>query len=147
MRVSDKIRDDLRVSEWDGVRPVRHALINNLAPWQKRGPTTPPAPILSWLARQLSADELRHLYNDRGLSLRHIAGGLHTNRTCLARLASEYGLTLRPAMCAPRQQIDRDWLYTEYVLHRRTLPELAAEQHMGTMKMRARTTSRWSTTP
>jgi hypothetical protein len=49
------------------------------------------------------------------------------------------GFTLRPPQ-APRRhgEIDRDRLYTEYVLNRCTLPELAAEKGMTTMKRKGR---------
>jgi hypothetical protein len=40
----------------------------------------------------------------------------------VARLARQYGITLRRSPTRGRHgEIDRDWLYTEYVLHRRVL--------------------------
>ena len=56
----------------------------------------------------------------------------------VAALAHQYGIDTRHK---PRlhDEIDRDWLYTEYVVHRRTLPDLAAEKGMTAPNM-----SRWA---
>ncbi len=60
------------------------------------------------------------------------------DRKTVAALAHQYGIDTRHK---PRlhDEIDRDWLYTEYVVHRRTLPELAAEKGMTAPNM-----SRWA---
>jgi hypothetical protein len=77
---------------------------------------------------------------DQKLPLRQIAARYGVDRKLVARLARQYGITLRrPQRPRRHGEIDRDWLHTEYVLHRRTLPELAAEKGMTTMNM-----SRWA---
>src|SRR4029079_16556209 len=71
-------------------------------------------------------------------TLRDIAARYHADRKTVAALAHQYGIDTRHK---PRlhDEIDRDWLYTEYVVHRRTLPDLAAEKGMTAMNM-----SRWA---
>jgi len=119
---------------------VRYALSVRPAPEQQRGPTSRPAPALSDLAQVLSAAELTDLYQEQKLPLKQIALRYGVERRLVARLARQYGIPLRPPQ-APRrrEEIDRDWLYTEYVVRRRALPDLAAEKGMSTMNM-----SRWA---
>jgi DNA-binding transcriptional LysR family regulator len=121
---------------------VRYALTLQPAPEQQRGPTSRPAPALTDLARALSAAALTDLYQQQKLPLWLIAVRFGVERNLVARLARQYGITLRPAH-TPRKhdEIDRDWLFTEYVVNRRTLPDLAAEKGMSTMNM-----SRWAKT-
>ena len=68
------------------------------------------------------------------MTLRDIATRYHADRKTVAALAHQYGIDTRHK---PREheEIDRNWLYTEYIVHRRTLPELAAEKGMSTMNM------------
>ena len=119
---------------------LRHTLTQNPAPEGPLGPTSKPAPVLSELAGKLSAEQLRDLYTEKGMSLREIADRYGTERNVVARLARRSAIPLRPAQ-RPRhhEDVDRDWLHTEYVLNRRTLPELAIEKGMSTMNM-----SRWA---
>jgi len=119
---------------------VRYALTLQPAPEQQRSATSRPAPALTDLAQILSAAALTDLYEQKKLSLRAIAGRYGVERNLITRLARQYGIELRPAH-TPRkhEEIDRDWLYTEYVLNRRALPDLAAEKGMSTMNM-----SRWA---
>ncbi|HUO39872.1 MAG TPA: LysR family transcriptional regulator [Mycobacterium sp.] len=95
---------------------------------------------MSDLAQVLSAAELTDLYQEQKLPLKQIALRYGVERRLVARLARQYGIPLRPPQ-APRrrEEIDRDWLYTEYVVRRRALPDLAAEKGMSTMNM-----SRWA---
>jgi hypothetical protein len=121
---------------------VRYALTLQPAPEQRRSPTSRPAPALSGLAQALPAAALTDLYQQQGLPLWQIAGRYGVERKLVARLARQYGIELRPAH-TPRkhEEIDRGWLYTEYVVNRRALPDLAAEKGMSTMNM-----SRWAKT-
>ncbi len=119
---------------------VRYALTVHPAPTHQRGPTARPAPLVSSLAEQLSAAELRNLYQHQRMSLRQIAARYHTSRQVVAALARRHGITLRPPRREPvLPTVDRDWLHTQYVHHRRTLPELAAEHGMSTANM-----ARWA---
>lgn len=119
---------------------VRYALSVHPAPDLQRRAAFRPAPALSRLAVMLSADALAELYQEQGLSLREIAERYDVERKVVARLARQYGMALRPPQ-RPRQheEIDKDWLYTEYLVHQRALPDLAAEKGMSTMNM-----SRWA---
>lgn len=73
---------------------------------------------------------------NRRLSLREIAERYGVERKVVARLARQYGVALRlPQRPRRHEEIDRDWLYTEYVVRRRALPDLAAEKGMSTMNM------------
>jgi hypothetical protein len=119
---------------------VRYALTVYPAPNSRCGPTARPAPVLSTLAEQLSAAELSNLYEHQRMSLRQIAARHHTSRQVVAALARRHGITLRPPLREPvLPTVDRDWLHTQYVHHRRTLPELAAEKNMSTANM-----ARWA---
>ncbi len=119
---------------------VRHVLTHSPAPERRSGPTSKPAPALSELAEKLSDVELRDLYINQGVPLQEIAERYGADRKVVARLARRSAIPLRPPH-RPRQhdEVDRDWLYTEYVLNRRTLPELATEKGMSTMNM-----ARWA---
>lgn len=79
-----------------------------------------------------------HLYVDRQMTLREIGRRIGVSRQTISRLAGEYGIHLRKAPL-PRTVIERDWLYRQYVIRRRTLPDLARETGMSTANM-----SRWA---
>lgn len=119
---------------------LRHALTQNPAPSHRRGPTSKPAFGVSELAGQVSAQQLQDLYTGQGMSLRAIGEQYGVGRHVVAKLLRRNAIPLRPAR-GPRHQedVERDWLYTEYVLHRRTLPELAAEKGMSTANI-----ARWA---
>ena len=93
---------------------------------------------LSALAAKLPPEKFTALYRQKRTTLRAIAARYHADRRTVAALAHQYGIDTRHK---PRlhEEIDRDWLYTEYVVHRRTLPELAAEKGTTTPNM-----SRWA---
>lgn len=115
---------------------VRYALSLRPAADPEHGPSSRPAPALSDLAQVLPAAELAGLYQEQRCSLKQIAARYGVGRQLVARLARQYGIALRPPQSPRRHdEIDRDWLYTEYVMHRRTLPDLAAEKGMSTANM------------
>lgn len=92
------------------------------------------------LQEALPRQRLMALYLEQKLSLRQIGARYGADRKVVARLAKSYGIQLRPPQRTCRlAEIDKDWLYTEYVTNRRTLPDLAAEKSMSTMNM-----SRWA---
>jgi AraC-like DNA-binding protein len=93
-------------------------------------------------ARQvLTEKEFRRRYVDRHQSLYDIAKQTGISRKTLARLAAEYGITLRdgPQDYKRRGVIDRDWLLEQYVERGRTLSDLAREKNMSTTNM-----ARWA---
>jgi len=90
---------------------------------------------------ELPKSELTRLYLEEHRSLQQIAGLSGFSRQILVRLAETYDIPLRDG----RQDydthgtIDRDWLFEQYVNHRRTLPDLAWEKGMSVANM-----SRWA---
>ena len=87
----------------------------------------------------LSRAELTRLYCEERRSLGEIAAEFGIHRITLTRLANEYAIPLRRYRTA-RTVIDPDWLYDQYVHHRRTLTDLAQEKGMSPANMR-----RWAT--
>lgn len=93
-------------------------------------------------ARQALAEkEFRRRYIDRHQSLYDIAKQTGFSRQTLTRLATEYGIALRegPQNYKRKGVIDRDWLFEQYVVCGRTLPDLAREKNMSTTNM-----ARWA---
>lgn len=78
-------------------------------------------------------------YEAERKSLRDIANDAGVSRQTMARLAADYGIELRNAGRTLKQTVERDWLYTEYVVHRRPLPDLAQEKQVSTSTM-----ARWA---
>jgi hypothetical protein len=83
----------------------------------------------------LSPQRLRDLYEKQGHGLREIAAGIGVDRKAVAQLARDYGIALRPSGRQIHHHVDRDWLYTEYVIKRRALPDIAHEVGMSTPNM------------
>lgn len=111
---------------------LRHLLTLHPRPAQPETTTDLPAAIDS-LRRALPAHRLTELYCQQRLSLRAIGTRYGVSRQAVTRLAHVYGVELRlPQRPRQHDDVDRDWLYTEYVICGRTLPELAAELGMST---------------
>ncbi|MEU9808569.1 TniQ family protein [Mycobacterium sp. NPDC050853] len=92
------------------------------------------------LAQKLSARHLEQLYREQNLSAPQIAARYGVSRQTVIRLARQYGLEIRPAhRYCTHETIGADWLYAEYVINGRTLPDLAAEKGMSTANM-----ARWA---
>lgn len=89
----------------------------------------------------LSPQRLRDLYEKQGHGLRDIAASIGVDRKAVAQLARDYGIAIRPPGRQQRHQVHRDWLYTEYVIKRRALPDIAHEVGMSTPNM-----ARWAKT-
>jgi uncharacterized protein YerC len=83
---------------------------------------------------ELPKELLVHLYCDRQLSLQDISQQVGASRTTVCRLAHEYDIPLRRHR-PPRVVISRDWLYDQYVTHKRTLLELADETGISATTM------------
>ena len=116
---------------------VRYVLTQH--PANARQSSAPTTPALTGLAARLPPEVLIAHYHQQRMSLRDIASRYHVDRKTVARLAHQYGINTRRGRPRSHEEIDRNWLYTEYIVHRRTLPELAAEKGMTTMNM-----SRWA---
>ncbi|UNB52868.1 TniQ family protein [Mycolicibacterium sp. YH-1] len=105
---------------------VRHVL--TLHPAHAGPPPTVPA--LSALAAALPPETFAALYRQERMRLRDIAARYHAAHQTVSDLAHQYGIDTPCGGPRSHQEIDRDWLRTEYVVHRRTLPDLAAEKGM-----------------
>jgi hypothetical protein len=89
----------------------------------------------------LPKDFLAHLYFDQHLTLREIGEQVGVTGGTIARLFDEYGITGDEPRRPSGIVISRDWLYEQYINHRRTLPDLAHETGMSTANM-----ARWAKT-
>ncbi|RKT84576.1 regulatory helix-turn-helix protein, lysR family [Saccharopolyspora antimicrobica] len=89
----------------------------------------------------LPKDRLVELYCEQRRSLREIAAQFGVSRGVIRVLLDDYGITPREAQPEPKIMVSRDWLYDQYVYHRRTLPDLAQETGMSTANM-----ARWAKT-
>jgi AraC-like DNA-binding protein len=87
----------------------------------------------------LAPEYLAKLYCQDLHTLNEIAAEVGVSRGTIAQLAREYEIELRPGGTLPRLVVDRDWLYEEYVVKRRTLPDIAAELGMSPTNM-----ARWA---
>ncbi|MGW6742983.1 LysR family transcriptional regulator [Streptomyces sp. NPDC055025] len=81
-------------------------------------------------------ESFTRLYMDEHRSLPQIAELTGFSRKVLTELAREYGVPLRGAQDYQRRgTVDRDWLFEQYVVRLRTLPDLAREKGMSTANM------------
>jgi hypothetical protein len=76
----------------------------------------------------LPRERFVELYDVERRSLRDVAATVGVCRQTVAQLARDYGITLRRAGTSTSLQIDRDWLYAEYVTKQRSLSDLARER-------------------
>jgi DNA-binding Xre family transcriptional regulator len=116
--------------------PTRSAIRTAPAP----RPAQPPSGLDAARAA-LDRDELIELYQQRRLSLHEIAERVGVSRQTIRRLAEDYGIELRPTGRRSGFAVDRGWLYEQYVVKRRTLPDLAREAGMSTSNL-----ARWAKT-
>jgi hypothetical protein len=124
---------------------VRHLLQTHPAPRPDpdKGAALPVPYNRAYLtAKQaLSRERLADLYERERMPLKDIAATVGVSRQIIARLARDYDLPLREPGLQARTTIDRDWLYDQYVIKRRALPEIAQEAGMSTANM-----ARWAKT-
>jgi transposase len=71
------------------------------------------------------------LYQREGLGLRDIAASIGVSTGTVARLARAYDIPIRKPGRQNRHNIDRDWLYQQYVTGQRTFGEIAEETGMS----------------
>ena len=84
-------------------------------------------------------EKLVELYHGERNSLRDIAAGVGVSRQTVTRLARYYGIELREAHGQATYDIDRDWLYEQYVDKRRSIENIAEECGMSVANM-----ARWA---
>lgn len=88
----------------------------------------PPGPAYQRAARGLPRERYIELYEVERRSLRDIAAMIGISRPTIAELARDYGISLRRAAGPKVHNIDREWLYTEYITNRRSLSDLARQR-------------------
>lgn len=90
--------------------------------------------------REIPKDVLARLYLDERHSLQAIADMTGFSRGLLTGLAREYDIPIAGFQGRqPRVTIERSWLFEQYVVRRRPLPDLAREQGMSRSNM-----ARWA---
>lgn len=127
------------------VEAIRHVLDEHPAPAPPLTKNTARATgrIRQQARQSIPAERFTQLYLDEHQSLQQIATLTGFSRRVLTDLAKEYSIPLRegPQDYKRRGTIDRDWLIEQYVVHRRTLPDLAQEKGMSPANM-----ARWAHT-
>lgn len=120
---------------------VRYLLEIHPAPPPVRSETTPYNRAYVTAKAALPRERLLELYEHRQMSLLDIAESVGVSRQVIGRIASDYDLALREPGLKARTIIERDWLHDQYVIKRRTLPDIAKETGMSTANM-----ARWAKT-
>lgn len=87
--------------------------------------TLPAAGSSGRAKRLLTPRDLNTLYWEDQLTLREIAVRVGVDRVTISNLAREYGMALRSPRTPLRRNVDAEWLYEQYVVQRRTFPEIA----------------------
>jgi hypothetical protein len=89
------------------------------------------------IARQLLPEhEFRLRYLDNCQPTRAIARDVGVSPDNVLRLANDYGIPMRKSgRQRQHDEIDRDWLFEQYVNRRRTLPDLAREKRISNTTM------------
>ncbi|MFD7131045.1 TniQ family protein [Streptomyces sp. NPDC059894] len=125
------------------VEAIRHVLDEHPAPAPPPTKNTSRATgRIRHQARQIiPAERFTQLYFNERRSLQQIAALTGFSRKVLTELAREYGVPLRdgPQDYRSRGTVEREWLVEQYVVRRRTLPDLAGEMGMSTANM-----ARWA---
>lgn len=73
-------------------------------------------------------DRLRDLYIKQQLTLTQIGDLADVGQHAVSRLAREYGIPLRSGPPASLNESDRAWLHEQYIIGKRSLPDLARER-------------------
>ncbi|WP_435238463.1 TniQ family protein [Streptomyces sp. YPW6] len=123
------------------VEAVRYLLGEQPAP--SLPPTTDQAMDRERYAKAMQTlpkERMVRLYLDEHHSLSQIANLTAFSYRVVARLAHEYEIPMRRREDYGRHEaVERDWLHDQYVVHRRTLADLAREKGMN-----HRTMARWA---
>lgn len=120
---------------------VRNLLEVNPAPAASRSTAIPYNRAYARAKAALPRERLRELYESQDLTLCAIAESVGVSHQVIGRIAVDYDIELRKPGPRVRTTISREWLHDQYVVHRRTLPDLAKESGMSTANM-----ARWAKT-
>ena len=121
---------------------VRYALELHPAPAPNRRsrPRGRPSRLVYGAAKAaLPREKLIQLYHGDRNSLRDIGANIGVSRQTITRLARDYDIPLRQLGRSATYDIDRDWLYEQYVIEHRSLENIAAECGMSVANM-----ARWA---
>lgn len=122
---------------------VRAVLEHHPAPptprpaWQPRPGARRPGAAYQKAVQALPRDRLIDLYITQQRSLAGISADTGINARVIARLARDYDIALRRPGGRATPPVDRDWLYTEYVLEHRSCADLARELHISPVTVAA----------
>ncbi|CAN5555462.1 TniQ family protein [soil metagenome] len=100
-----------------------------------------PGTVYQRAAQALPPHRLTALYSKEQRSLADIAALTGVSRPTVARLMCDYAIARRRPGGRPTATVDRDWLYTEHVLHHRSCADLARELHISSTTLAAQATT------
>jgi DNA-binding transcriptional LysR family regulator len=76
---------------------------------------------------QLSRDEFIQRYEHERLALYEIGAQVGVSRGVVTRLAHDYGIAIHKPNNREAAVIDRDWLHRQYIIDRRSIPDIARQ--------------------
>lgn len=123
----DTTRDALRYALELHPAPVPPPVIRHPHPSTPRPPKPHPAEAYRKARLQLTRDEFIHRYEVERLTLRDIGAQAGVSRGVVTRLAHDYEIPIRKPYNREGAVIDRDWLHQQYVVHRRSLLDIARQ--------------------
>jgi hypothetical protein len=75
------------------------------------------------------------LYQEQGIGLRDIAASIGVSTGTVTRLARDYDIPMRAQHRPPRNRVNRNWLYDQYVNKHRSLADIATDFQMSPQAM------------
>lgn len=132
-------RDALRYALELHPAPLPPPVIRYPRPSAPRPPKPRPAEAYQKARLQLTREAFIHRYEDERLTLHEIGAQIGVSRGVVTRLAHDYEIPIRKPYNREGAVIDRDWLHQQYVIHRRSLPDIA-----GQCALSDSTVARWA---
>jgi AraC-like DNA-binding protein len=134
-RYSARLAADALATSIEAVRIVLNDHPAPAAPLTKAQERAAGQPLR--IARQLLPEhEFRRRYLDNCQPTRSIAREVGVSPDNVLRLANDYGIPMRKSgRRRQHDEIDREWLFEQYVNRHRTLPDLARERGMSSTTM------------
>lgn len=107
--------------------PAPPPLIRHPHPCSPRPRKRRPGQAYQRARLQLTREQFIHRYEHERLALKDIGDQLGVSRGVVARLAHDYDIPIHKPHNREAAVIDRDWLYQQYITHRRSLPDIAGQ--------------------
>lgn len=107
--------------------PVPPPTIRDPLPTAPRTRKPRPAEAYQKARMQLTRDEFIRRYEHERLTLQDIGAQVGVSRGVVTRLAHDYDIPLHEPHNRQGAVIDRDWLHQQYIIHRRSLPDIARQ--------------------